>query len=586
MLLIHVRNEHQDERFQHALGAFEIGRGPRRELPRYCVDDLTVSKDQLRVEVLPDGSLRLENLSKKSPIVLGGRTSIPPGGIANSRLPARMRAGNSHIILEEEETLDPAWEALQTIDRPQSLRGTSPIRSLKALGDSPAPDTLVRWFETVVSVQRSAASTEEFYDATARAVVELVGLDSGLVLLRQTGGWEIAARYPQPQFVGGRLDRSSQKPSLPGSTAKESSSVQQGTWARRSQRDYSETILDRVVLERRTFYDALLNVPLTASLSQVEAVVASPIFDRQGEVCGAVYGTRFRGTGALAAIKPLEAEVVQVLAAAVGAGRARLESEREAIRQQVELEKMQVKFEVVREIQAGFFPRTMPDAPGYEFCGHTQSADAAGGDYYDVISLEGGRIGLVIADVSGHGLGESLLMASMRAALRGLIHRDPEPVRLVEALNDAMYDDLRAQEVRFITMLYGLLDPATHEFCYANAAHGPLVLHLPAGQTQFSSLPNNDDQRGFPLGVMKEPYPACVPVSLQPGDLIVLGSDGVVETRRDQESFGLERVQQLLLSRRDAPLTELRDAILTATNEFRGGTVAEDDLTLLLLRRK
>ncbi|MGE0605943.1 MAG: hypothetical protein AB7O62_02375, partial [Pirellulales bacterium] len=415
MLLIHVRNQHQDERFEHSSGPFEVGRGPRRELPRYCVDDLTVSKDQLRIEVLDNGTLKIENLSKKNHVLVGGRTTIPPDGTATSPLPARMRVGNSQVIIEEEETRDPAWDALQTIERPQGTRGSVPIKSLKTLGDSPRPETLVRWFETVVSVQRSAASNEEFYEATARAVVELVGLDSGLVLLRNENDWEIVARWPTPL---GKPGQGSTQANMPA--AGSGSSLEPGTWARRAQREYSETILDRVVLEGRTFFDALLNVPLTASLSHVEAVVASPLVDRAGEVVGAIYGSRFRGTGALAAIKPLEAEVVQVLAAAVAAGQARLESEQEALQKQVELEKMQLNLEVVREIQAGFFPRTMPEVPGYEFCGHTQSADAAGCDYYDVIPLRDGRVGLVIADVSGHGIGESLLMASMRAGLRGL----------------------------------------------------------------------------------------------------------------------------------------------------------------------
>jgi serine phosphatase RsbU (regulator of sigma subunit) len=238
---------------------------------------------------------------------------------------------------------------------------------------------------------------------------------------------------------------------------------------------------------------------------------------------------------------------------------------------------------IAQEIQAGFFPRTLPEVRGYELAAYSRSAEATGGDYYDVIQLPSGRVGLTVADVSGHGLGPSLLMASVRATLRGLAFREPAPECLLSDLNHAMFDDLRPRH-RFITLLYGVLAPADHQFLYANAGHGPVTLHLPAGQHRFRSLAD-DESRGCPIGILKERYQACAPVPLAPGDLLILGSDGIVETRRGPETFGMQRLEDYILKRRDCPLEQLLEELLEATTTFQEGNRPGDDLTLMLVRR-
>jgi phosphoserine phosphatase RsbU/P len=239
---------------------------------------------------------------------------------------------------------------------------------------------------------------------------------------------------------------------------------------------------------------------------------------------------------------------------------------------------------VAHEVQAGFFPRRLPEVPGYDLAASSRSADATGGDYYDVLALGPDRLGLVVADVCGHGLGPSLLMASLRALLRGLAAREPSPEALLSRLGDSMYDDLVPRH-RFITALYGELVPSAHRFHHANAGHGPVALHLQAAAGRVVSLVD-DEARGCPLGLLREPYQACTPVDLAPGDLLVLGSDGLVEARRGGECYGLERLCQFLLQGRDRPLGELVEGLFARVTEFHERQRPDDDLTLLLVRRQ
>ncbi len=256
---------------------------------------------------------------------------------------------------------------------------------------------------------------------------------------------------------------------------------------------------------------------------------------------------------------------------------------REVYKLQAEQVKRNASLALAHEIQAGLFPRTLPALEGYELAAGSRSADATGGDYYDVLTLASGKLGLVVADVCGHGLGPSLLMASLRATLRGLAVYEPPPDVLVSDVGQALYADLSPQ-FRFITLLYGALCPTQHRFCFANAGHGPVVLHFQSATDQFRSLAD-DDKGGAPLGISRERYQSGDPVALLPGDILILGSDGIVEAGHDKERFGMERLMQLIRQLKAKPLQELHDEIMEAAMSFAEGARPDDDLTLLLVRR-
>jgi adenylate cyclase len=309
MLHFRVWNKLERQEIEHLSGPLEFGRGPaRNDVPRCVLQDLYVSKDHICVLELEDGRVRIDNLSQRNSIRLADGSAIGIGTSRDLLPPVHLTVGETTVEIERPPP-DSAERLLQTIASPFPRRTEDLAHTtLMELGGSPSPETLAHWFETVIAVQRAAAGSQEFYQQTARAVVTLVGLDRGLVLLRRDGRWIVQARYPED--------------------------------ARHSGREYSLTTLERVVRERRTFFQSAHSVPISSeSLQGIEAVAASPIFDSADQVVGAVYGCRSRITiHAGLGIGALEAQVMQLLASVVGVGLARQEQEARALRRLVQLE--------------------------------------------------------------------------------------------------------------------------------------------------------------------------------------------------------------------------------------------------------
>ncbi len=309
MLLFQVSNKCTRQQFEHATGPIEFGRGPKREPTPRCVisDDLYVSKDHVRIESSAGGTVQIENLSARNPIWLADNTSLTPGSKTVLDLPVRLTVGETLIDISM-GSRPSSYDALATIQKPvrPSSKILAGVKPLRQLGDSPDAETLAHWFETVITVQRAAVGSPEFYRQTSQALVDLVGLDRGMVLLLRDRGWEVAATYDS-----------------------------EGS----EERSFSQTILNQVLDERRTFYQSSSSGQFLNSLRGVEAVVASPIFGAQDQIVGAVYGIRTRPAAAgETGIGPLEAQIVQLLASAAGIGLARQEQEAEAGRLRVQFE--------------------------------------------------------------------------------------------------------------------------------------------------------------------------------------------------------------------------------------------------------
>lgn len=288
MLSISVQNRRQNQQLLHPGGPLEFGRGPQQSARRVLIEDLAVSRDQLRVEELGAGRVRLENLSLKKEVALVGAPNLAVRAQCEVPLPVRLAMGDTVVDIEHapEEPVDPA--TLMTVFRPlQGVGAGLRMTPLRELGDAPPAEQFTHWLETLIALQRTPVGSPELHQQTARALVELIGLDTGIVLLHREGAWCEAARWP---------------------------------CGNRSGPSFSRTILARVATERRTYYQDFQGLPIPQeSLAKVAAVVASPVFGVDDEVAGALYGLRrWRGV-ASRGVRPLEAQVVQLLAAAVGA---------------------------------------------------------------------------------------------------------------------------------------------------------------------------------------------------------------------------------------------------------------------------
>jgi sigma-B regulation protein RsbU (phosphoserine phosphatase) len=228
-----------------------------------------------------------------------------------------------------------------------------------------------------------------------------------------------------------------------------------------------------------------------------------------------------------------------------------------------------------RAIQEGFLPKEIPQLPGYEIASAWQSARVVGGDYFDVLSFDGGSLGFCIADVAGKGMPAALLMSNLQAAVRGLASADISPAELCTRLNLLLCRNMAND--RFITFFYGQLDGSTGALRYANAGHNaPVVMHRDGSHERLTD-------GGIVLGAFPNQNFTNGSAQLQSGDRLVLYTDGVTEAANsDDEEFGDARLIQVLSEHRFATAKHLQTQILASSGQFCANRW-HDDATLLVL---
>jgi sigma-B regulation protein RsbU (phosphoserine phosphatase) len=242
----------------------------------------------------------------------------------------------------------------------------------------------------------------------------------------------------------------------------------------------------------------------------------------------------------------------------------------------LEKERQDRDLQIARQIQLGLLPKAAPRLAGFEIAGESRSCLQVGGDYFDYVPLAGGRLGLVIADVSGKGTPASLMMASVHAWLRALAGSEPAP-RVLERLNRFVYASTETS--RYVTLFYGELDPATRRLVYVNAGHvPPFVVRSQGSEERLRS-------GGPVLGLLDEVVLEPGELQLDPGDLLVAVTDGVTEAvDANGREFGDERVRQALASRKGADASETLAGLVSAVDAWTGAAGCSDDLTALILR--
>jgi len=277
--------------------------------------------------------------------------------------------------------------------------------------------------------------------------------------------------------------------------------------------------------------------------------------------------------------------LLEILETQISRGRERREARRRAnVEKQAQEEAIHYLHQQEREIteakaiQERLLPREIPQMAGYEIATSWQSAEAVGGDYFDVLALGEGRLGLCIADVAGKGIPAALLMSNLQAAVRGLSSPSLTPDLLCNSLNALVWKNTHTD--RFITLFYAQLDGPGRRLRYANAGHNaPIVVHADGSHELLRD-------GGGVLGVFEEQSFELGTTQLAAGDRLVLFTDGVTEaSNAHDEEFGEQRLLSLLQEHRALPAAALRKEIATAIAEFSGGHLT-DDATLLVLAVK
>ena len=249
---------------------------------------------------------------------------------------------------------------------------------------------------------------------------------------------------------------------------------------------------------------------------------------------------------------------------------------RHAVDQKIRQERMETLLEEARQIQASILPKRLPRIGTFDIAARSEPAEIVGGDFYDLIPTSEQIVGIAIADASGHGLPAALQVRDVYTGLRMGVARDFKIVKTVERLNRIIHESRLTS--KFVSLFYGELE-ASGNFIYVNAGHNPPML-VKERETVLLR------QTGMVLGPSREAAYSRGFVTMDIGDVLVLYTDGIVEAAnaRDQE-FGIDRLKRVVAENRSRTAEEILSAILQQVSAFTRGAVAQDDRTLLVIRR-
>jgi sigma-B regulation protein RsbU (phosphoserine phosphatase) len=295
-----------------------------------------------------------------------------------------------------------------------------------------------------------------------------------------------------------------------------------------------------------------------------------PLENLQGDLIGVLQALN-KTQGAFDAH---DEEMARVLSAQAGVAldRGRL------IEEYADKQRMQRDLDLARAIQQAQFPKANPRVPGYDLAGWNRCADETGGDCYDFIPLADGRVALLLADATGHGIGAALVISQARSLVRAMLRMSDDLARISAAVNELLAQDLA--DDRFVTAFLGILEPERHRVRYISSGQGPLLL---VRRDSAECRPASALPFAVAAGLSYEPPETF---ELAAGDTLVLLTDGFYETTNAaQEQFGVERVVSLVQGALDDPVPRMIERLHEAVQRFGNGQPQADDLTAILVRR-
>ncbi|MFG0296713.1 MAG: SpoIIE family protein phosphatase [Maioricimonas sp. JB045] len=352
---------------------------------------------------------------------------------------------------------------------------------------------------------------------------------------------------------------------------------------RRSDKDdsvkLSRTILNQVLENKKAILsaDAASDERFQASESisalTIRSMMCAPMLSLSGEPMGII------NIDTQNPISQFRKDDLDIMIAVAGQAALSFESAR-LLASYVEKQKQDSEMQIARNVQRSLLPEQMPDdIPGYQFFASYEAAQAVGGDYYDVIPLSDGVICLAFGDVAGKGVPASLVMSRLSSVVRSTVEFVRDADQAVARINDHMC--AKAIEGRFVTFVYIMLDTKNHRMSVVNAGHMSPMIRLPDGSIE--EFP--EDSVGIPLGVM-EGFPfEMVERTIEPGETIVIYTDGVSEAMNfENELYGLPRLRDFV--KESTPeVGALGSAIREDVARHANGRPQNDDITLMVFGR-
>ena len=338
----------------------------------------------------------------------------------------------------------------------------------------------------------------------------------------------------------------------------------------------SRNVLDEVVMRGKSVLTSdAQHDPRFASgtmvLQGVRSVLAVPLGVAE-KVFGIIYADSPIAEGRFTE------DHLKVLTTLASVAAIRVENTR-LVEARLERERLERELALASEIQQRFQPTAPPHVEGYELQGISFPCYEIGGDYYDFIEREDGRLVIALGDVSGKGTAAALLMSSLHAAVHAQSASHDSLSATISAVNRYLADNIPAN--RFVTLFYAELDPASGALSFLNAGHNPpLIVHAAGTVEQLAS-------GGLPLGIKPDAEYREGRTQLQQGDVLVVYSDGVTEAVSPTgEEFGATRLYEVVARNVNASAAGIRDRIESSLTKFAQGTSAADDITLVIVKRQ
>lgn len=338
----------------------------------------------------------------------------------------------------------------------------------------------------------------------------------------------------------------------------------------------SRNVMDEVVIRGRSVLTSdAQHDPRFASgtvvLQGVRSVLAVPLGVSEN-VFGIIYADSPIAEGRFTE------DHLKVLTTLASVAAIRVENAR-LVEARLQQERLERELQLAMEIQQRFQPTAPPVVAGYEFQGISFPCYEIGGDYYDFIQRDDGRLVIALGDVSGKGTAAALLMSSLHAAIHAQTGSHDTLVETISAVNRYLSDNIPSN--RFVTLFYAELDPESGALSFLNAGHNPpLIVHSAGTVEQLAS-------GGLPLGIKADADYREGRTTMQLGDVLVIYSDGVTEAASPNgEEFGPTRLYEVVSRNVDASAAGIRDRIESALTKFSQGTQAADDITLVIVKRQ
>ena len=572
-LIVRATSAHSDSVVELNRLRTTIGRSARNDL---CVEDPFASR--LHAEVKRRGdSYFISDLGSANGTLMNGNRLTVPLQLGDGDI---IRIGETEIEFSERADTSPSRSRTSILLSDSNLN-SMPEMTITATSRNSAAN-LLQSFEAAnrTSITPSTAQRQMVNDDTLAVISKVsvtllspLSLDDTLNQVLECVFEVIAADRGYVMLLEKSDDKSVTEPELVCKALRSRTHLSDSGGDVQMSRSITEQVLKQgaSVLTSDAQHDPRFQERKSIMLSGLRSVMAVPIAV-EGRVSGMIYvDNPFH-------INRFTERDLQLLTLIAGVAAIRIENVR-LLEVQQEKNRMANELAVASEIQLRLHPDTPPNIPGYDVMGVSFPCYEVGGDYYDFIEKREGQYVIALGDVSGKGTGAALLMSSVHAAVRAYSRTRLSASEIVSEINQYIYDNTPAN--RYVTMFYSELDPKTNQLTYINGGHNAPLLVRATGEVTCLDI------GGFPVGITpfgdyREGW-----VELEPGDVLVIYSDGASESVNEAgEEFGEQRLIEIVMKHRGRTAAGIRDRIDEALTKFVGKAETVDDLTLVILKRK